>query len=235
MHSRHRQRLSAWTSCAICVWASSMCWWASTCCARAWTCPRSRWWPSSTPTRRASCATTARLIQTIGRAARNVYGQVIMYADQHHRLHGPGHHRNAAPSRTSRWPTTRSTASSPKPSARPSTTSWATWMREVGSRAAEQVNTRAGRAVARGGAAHYRLAWRKTWRRRPQPWTSKRRPACATRWCALRASVEGDSEADVLEGPEEERPQGQRLRQPQERGVRQLASVVEPCCPSTVG
>ncbi len=37
---------------------------------------------SSTPTRRASCAPTTSLIQTIGRAARNVDGQVVMYADQ---------------------------------------------------------------------------------------------------------------------------------------------------------
>ena len=33
--------------------------WASTCCARAWTSPRSRWWPSSMPTRKASCAPSA--------------------------------------------------------------------------------------------------------------------------------------------------------------------------------
>ena len=36
--------------------ASTTCWSASTCCARASTCPRCRWWRSSTPTRRASCA-----------------------------------------------------------------------------------------------------------------------------------------------------------------------------------
>ncbi len=41
-------------------WARSTCWWASTCCARAWTCPRCRWWRFSTPTRRASCAASAR-------------------------------------------------------------------------------------------------------------------------------------------------------------------------------
>ena len=33
---------------------------ASTCSARASTCPRCRWWPSSTPTRRASCARAPR-------------------------------------------------------------------------------------------------------------------------------------------------------------------------------
>ena len=31
---------------------------------------------------------TTSLIQTIGRAARNVSGEVIMYADQSHRVHG---------------------------------------------------------------------------------------------------------------------------------------------------
>jgi excinuclease ABC subunit B len=39
---------------------SSTCWSGSTCCARGSTCPRSRWWRSSTPTRRASCARAAR-------------------------------------------------------------------------------------------------------------------------------------------------------------------------------
>ena len=56
-------------------------WSASTSCGRASTCPRCRWWPSSTPTRRASSAPRLSLIQTMGRAARNVDGQVIMYAD----------------------------------------------------------------------------------------------------------------------------------------------------------
>ena len=35
---------------------TSTSWSASTCCARASTCPRWHWWPSSTPTRRGSCA-----------------------------------------------------------------------------------------------------------------------------------------------------------------------------------
>jgi excinuclease ABC subunit B len=67
---------------ATCASALSMWWWASTCCARAWTCPRSRWWRSSMPTRKASCAAKRALIQTIGRAARNAGGMVIMYADE---------------------------------------------------------------------------------------------------------------------------------------------------------
>ena len=54
---------------------------ASTSCARGSTSRRSRWWRSSTPTRRGSSARAVSLIQTIGRAARNVNGRVIMYAD----------------------------------------------------------------------------------------------------------------------------------------------------------
>ena len=53
-------RSSASRSCGPCAWASSTCWSASTCCGRASTCPRCRWWPSSTPTRRASSAARRR-------------------------------------------------------------------------------------------------------------------------------------------------------------------------------
>ena len=58
------------------------CWWASTCCARAWTFPNALWSPSLTPTRRAFCAPRPVLVQTIGRAARNLDGRVILYADK---------------------------------------------------------------------------------------------------------------------------------------------------------
>ena len=47
-------------SCGSCAWATSTCWSGSTCSARVWTCPRCRWWPSSTPTRRASSAARRR-------------------------------------------------------------------------------------------------------------------------------------------------------------------------------
>ena len=53
-------RSSASRSSATCGWASSTCWWASTCCARASTFPRCRWSRCSTPTRKASCAPSAR-------------------------------------------------------------------------------------------------------------------------------------------------------------------------------
>ena len=79
--TRTSRRSSGSRSCATCAWASSTCSSGSTCCARDSTCPRCRSSPSSTPTRRASCARRPRSIQTIGRAARNVDGRVVLYAD----------------------------------------------------------------------------------------------------------------------------------------------------------
>ena len=73
---------SGWRSCAASGWATSTCWSGSTCSARGSTCPRSRWWRSSTPTRRASSGRDRSLVQTIGRAARNVNGRAILYADR---------------------------------------------------------------------------------------------------------------------------------------------------------
>ena len=54
------RRSSGCASCATCARASSTSSSASTSCARASTCPRCRWSPSSTRTRRASCARPAR-------------------------------------------------------------------------------------------------------------------------------------------------------------------------------
>jgi excinuclease ABC subunit B len=62
-------------------WACSTCWSASTCCARAWTFPNARWWRSWMPTRKGFLRSQTSLIQTIGRAARNIDGRVILYAD----------------------------------------------------------------------------------------------------------------------------------------------------------
>ena len=81
--TRRSTRSSGSRSSATCASASTTCSSASTCCARGSTCRRSRWSRSSTPTRRASCAARRRSIQTIGRAARNVNGKVLMYADKH--------------------------------------------------------------------------------------------------------------------------------------------------------
>ena len=56
------------------------------------------------------------LIQTIGRAARNVAGEVIMYADPSHRLDEAGDRRDRRGAARCRRRTTRSTASRPRPS-----------------------------------------------------------------------------------------------------------------------
>jgi excinuclease ABC subunit B len=55
LHSDNASRSSA-----TCARGSSTCWSGSTCCARASICPRSRWWRSSMPTRKGSCARAAR-------------------------------------------------------------------------------------------------------------------------------------------------------------------------------
>ena len=69
-------------SCATCGWASSTCWSASTCCGRASTCPRCRLVAILDADKEGFLRSETSLIQTIGRAARNVDGQVIMYADK---------------------------------------------------------------------------------------------------------------------------------------------------------
>ena len=58
--TRTSTRSSASRSSATCGSASSTCWSASTCCAKASTFRRCRWSRSSTPTRKASCAPSAR-------------------------------------------------------------------------------------------------------------------------------------------------------------------------------
>ena len=61
--------------------ASSTSWSASTCCARASTCPRWPWWPSSTPTRRASCARPPRSSRPWAGPPATCDGRVVLYAD----------------------------------------------------------------------------------------------------------------------------------------------------------
>ena len=124
MHSRHRHHRAHGDHPGPAPGRTSTCWWASTSCGRAWTCRRSPWSPSWTRTRRASSARETSLIQTIGRAARNAEGVVIHLCRQDHarpcRL--PWRRRSAA-EENFRTPTTRPTASSPRPSSNPSGTS----------------------------------------------------------------------------------------------------------------
>ena len=69
-------------ACANCGSASSTCWSASTCCGRASTCRRCRWSSILDADKEGFLRSETSLIQTIGRAARNVNGQVHMYADK---------------------------------------------------------------------------------------------------------------------------------------------------------
>ena len=62
------------------------------------------------------------LIQTIGRAARNVDGRVILYADHDHRLDGARHRRDRPPAREADGLQRRPTASRPRASSATSTT-----------------------------------------------------------------------------------------------------------------
>ena len=73
---------SASRSSVTCGWASSTCWSASTSCGRGSTCPRSAWCAILDADKEGFLRSETSLIQTMGRAARNVDGQVIMYADK---------------------------------------------------------------------------------------------------------------------------------------------------------
>jgi excinuclease ABC subunit B len=81
LHSTSRP--SSASSCsATCGAASSTCWSASTCCARASTCPRSALVAILDADKEGFLRERQPLIQTCGRAARNLHGMVIMYADR---------------------------------------------------------------------------------------------------------------------------------------------------------
>ena len=100
--------------CASCAWASSTCSSASTCCARASTCPRCRSCRILDADKEGFLRSATSLIQTIGRAARNVSGQVHMYADKITRRWRRRSTRptGAGPSRS---PTTSSAGVDPQP------------------------------------------------------------------------------------------------------------------------
>ncbi len=107
-------RSSASRSCATCGSASSTCWSASTCCARASTCPRSSLVAILDADKEGFLRSETSLIQTIGRAARNVDGQVIMYADTRHRLDESGHRRDQPPAARAAGLQRASTALAPR-------------------------------------------------------------------------------------------------------------------------
>ena len=107
---RHRHASSASRSSATCGSAPSTCWSASTCCARASTSPNARSSPSSTPTRRASCARRPRWSRpSAAPPATSTAGSSSTPTRSPARWSAPSPRPTAAA--RSSWPTTPRTAS----------------------------------------------------------------------------------------------------------------------------
>ena len=79
---RTSRRLNECRYCGVFVSVSLTFLSGSTFSGKDWICRRFLWWRSWMPTRKAFCVAERSLIQTIGRAARNANGEVIMYADR---------------------------------------------------------------------------------------------------------------------------------------------------------
>ena len=128
------------------------------------------------------------LIQTIGRAARNVDGKVILYADQHHRLDGARDGRDHAPPRQAARLQRRARHHAASASRRTSATSWASMYE----RDHVMVDTAAWARTARefighNIKAHHRRSGEAHARRRRRPRIRGSRAACATRLKRLQA------------------------------------------------
>ena len=121
--TRRSTRWSGSRSSASCGWASTTCSSASTCCARAWTCPEVSLVAILDADKEGFLRGETSLIQTIGRAARNIDGKVLMYADKETDGDAHGDRRDRPPPRDPASPTTRSTASRRRRSSRASPTS----------------------------------------------------------------------------------------------------------------
>ena len=151
------------------------------------------------------------LIQTSGRAARNVNGRVIMYADRHDRLDARGDRRDRPPPRRRRRPTTRSTASRPRRSSSRSTTccractSATTWPCPRPSRRPGSGRRRS--STPTWPASSARCA------RRPPTSISSGRPSCATASRGSSAGSWGSAPAAAGSGPELRRPAAGQLLQ----------------------
>ena len=99
-----------------------------------WTCPKSRSSRFSTPIRKAFCVPTQSLIQTMGRAARNVRRQSDSLCRQDHRFDAARDRRNPPPPRRFKKPTTRSTASRRRRSSSRSKRRWSRRMKRTTSK-----------------------------------------------------------------------------------------------------
>ena len=123
------------------------------------------------------------LIQTIGRAARNVDGKVILYADQHHRLDGAGDGRDQRAAARSRTPTTRRTASRPPASRSKIADIMGSHVRARpcdGGRAAAGCAEDGRDFVGHNIKAHHRRASKSRCATPPPTWSSRKPRGCAT-------------------------------------------------------
>ena len=121
------------------------------------------------------------LIQTMGRAARNLEGTAILYADKQTRLHEGRHGARRTAAAPSRRPTTRSTASRRRASRRTSG-SCSPRVYEADYVGVPEVGGDARGALPQPGRAGARRSRssRSRCARRPRPWSSRRRPRSAT-------------------------------------------------------
>jgi excinuclease ABC subunit B len=129
------------------------------------------------------------LVQTIGRAARNVDGKVILYADN---ITGSmkGRWRKPPAAASGRWPTTPSTASPRNRSRRKfQTSSTASTSATTSAPTSRAPRARASRTAAISSAATCRpisTRWKNPCAMLRRIWTSKKPPACATKSNASR-------------------------------------------------
>ena len=171
------------------------------------------------------------LIQTIGRAARNANGQVIMYADK------TTDSMDLAISETRRRRSIQMAYNeehgiTPKTVTKAVVDIMSYVHGEMGDVSSEQVNMQLAE-LSREEVLRVISSMEEDMAEASRNMDFEE--ALARRGGAPACRRGGRKRGGCAQGPEEERAQRQRLRQSQERSVRQLASVVEPCCPSTAG
>ena len=115
------------------------------------------------------------LIQTIGRAARNVNAKVILYADSDHAGDAGGDGRDRAPPEDPDEVQRRSTASRRRPSRRRSAPASSRKSAPAGRPQPPSATTKSNSTRPKSSGC-----WRKKCSKPPRTWSSSGRPSCAT-------------------------------------------------------